>query len=559
MKRTHAQALINEPFAPPPAARAAPVPTTGGAVVRRFVSARPAEPVPPPKQQQQQGKTAAVRRVTLSDVQQSVVGRATNLNDRSPLFITGEAGSGKSEVVKYGIDEFAAMPRVNCYVTASTGIAGIEIKGTTFASFLGVGMNGDTTDEEWLEELIKSIRTDKKLFRTKERLTRADAVILDEVSMISARMFDNADRICREVRGFPDKPFGGIKFIFVGDFFQLPPVIKRPPEGPVPDEDYIFAFQSYLWRSGKVKIATLPGSHRQGNSNYAKMLSRLRRGIVDDEIIAALQARVLPPPTDGQLVTYLYPKNASVDARNRQTLVALPGEMRIFEAVDMMPQNMGKFDLLKDVRAMKVIELKIDAQVMLLRNMRRADLGAFGCFVPDEHPGSAAFDSVANNKLQNEVILANGSVGRVVRFEKSPLTLPAAATTAGDADKIDLNDAQQAMEWPVVRFPRLRGQQPLEVRIEPHRWEKKEGTRGPVIASREQVPLLLCYAMSAHKAQGQTIDCAVVPDLASAFEFGQAYVMLSRVRSIEQLYLPNFDPATIRAHPAVQKFYEDTA
>lgn len=103
------------------------------------------------------------------------------------------------------------------------------------------------------------------------------------------------------------------------------------------------------------------------------------------------------------------------------------------------------------------------------------------------------------------------------------------------------------------------GKAPLEVRLEPHQWKKQETPRSKVLAMRAQVPLQLSYAISAHKSQGQTISCAVVADIGAAFECGQAYVMLSRVRDIDQLYLKSFHPDAIRAHPAVDAYYASIA
>jgi ATP-dependent exoDNAse (exonuclease V) alpha subunit len=134
-----------------------------------------------------------------------------------------------------------------------------------------------------------------------------------------------------------------------------------------------------------------------------------------------------------------------------------------------------------------------------------------------------------------KVILSNGSVGSVLRFEQ-----------------LNENSAQM---YPVVYFPR-RGASPLTVRIKHHQFEQREHPRGPVIATRTQFPLQLCYAFSAHKSQGQTITCNVVADLASSFAYGQAYVMLSRVCALEQLYLSSYHRAAIKAHPDVTRFYE---
>jgi ATP-dependent DNA helicase PIF1 len=348
--------------------------------------------------------------------------------------------------------------------------------------------------------------------------------------MVSARMLDNIDTLCRIVRGFPTKPFGGLKLVMVGDFFQLPPVTGREQEQMEHyDPDYRFAFQARVWREAKIPTLILPGTHRQDSVEWAAILSRMRTGTLTPEDIAVLKSRVLPPPTDGRILTYMFPKNREVDAMNGQSLKALPGKTYTFAAVDWQKEGKVTWDLLKDLRAAKSIDLKVNAQVMLLRNMRRSDLALVGCILPEDGPIAGP---TAN--LQ-EVILANGSVGRILRFEQT-MAAPA--------------------EYAVVRFERKDGRAPIDVRIEPFKFEKFENPRSPAIASRMQLPLILCYAISAHKAQGQTIECDVVIDMANAFEHGQVYVMCSRVKRLEQIHFLNFDAAKITADPAVKAFYE---
>ncbi len=460
---------------------------------------------------------------SLTPVQLAAVRQACAPNATGGLFITGEAGAGKSVCVRAIIKELKKNVNNKIYVTATTGVAAIELPGgTTLASFMGTGISGDSKDLEWVMQFAQDIRkgkcsqNGKALWRVRDRIQQATHLIVDEISMASTQFLDNMQTILGIVRGYPSKPFGGLRLIFTGDFAQLPPVIKAADL----DLDRTFAFQSDAWKH--VTLLELPGTHRQTNATWSNMLSRIRRGIMDDDIVAALQARVLPPPAD-ELVTHIYPHNATVDKINGERLAELQGVPHVFEAEDETTMD-TKFDPFKDCRSLKKITLKAGAQVMLLSNLRSADLQMVGCFSMENTPSE-------------EVILANGSVGKVVRFEHS------------DPER------KLGQEWPVVYFPRSKGKVPLEVRIEPREWTKMETPRGPVVASRTQVPLLLSYAVSAHKCQGLTITCPVVADIGRAFEFGQAYVMLSRVREITQLHLASFHPDAVKAHPAVGKYY----
>lgn len=457
----------------------------------------------------------------LTPPQAQAVAAITNVRDIQCLLLTGEAGAGKSVVAHSGIARAHASEGVARFiVAATTGIAALEIGGATLDKHMGWTVNGDTVDVDWLTEHANAILKDPKLWKLKEMLQGARAMLVDEVSMLIARKLDNVDHVLRRVRRCLQKPFGGLKLIFVGDFFQLPPILR---DKGLYDPDYHFAFQARVWKEAQVKTISLPGTQRQQDGAFAALLSRARIGRLTPEDIEALYARVLPPPTDEDvLVTYLFPKNEQADAKNAECLARLKTEARRFDAVDTLNRpNLNAQQIFKDLRAVKTVVLKVGAHVMLLINMRRQELAAVN--VPLPEGGS-----------DHELILANGSVGRVVRFARVP---------------------GEEIECPIVRFVRKHGKGVLEVPIVPHKFDRKgSNPREAPLATRIQLPLLLCYAISAHKSQGQTLETAVVPDLEHSFEPGMAYVMLSRVKALDQLFLANFDPKVVRADPRVLAF-----
>jgi ATP-dependent DNA helicase PIF1 len=488
----------------------------------------------------------------LTSEQSQAVAAITRLSDPQCLFLTGEAGAGKSVVAQEAIKRILANGAIRFIVAGSTGIAALEIGGATLAKHMGWKINGDTVDMEWLaghaEAVASSTRFPKKprpgepkppnYWWIKDALCNAKGMLIDEVSMLSARTTDNLDFCLRRIRGFPTKPFGGLKIIFVGDFFQLPPVLK---DKGLYNPDYHFAFQARAWKEAKVRMVYLPGSQRQkGDQGYAALLSRARLGRLTKEDEAALQARVLPPPTgDDAFVSYLFPHNREADAKNAECLVGLPTPLRTFTAVDTFNRPFLTDDVFKDMRAIKTISLKEGAHVMLLINMGRQELATVSVPLPEDEamdePEHWALMSSAERAKQKEVILANGSVGRVVRFARIP----------GEAE-----------ECPIVRFARKHGKGVLEVPIRTHNFEiRGTNPRDDPIATRIQLPLLLCYAISSHKSQGQTIEAPIVPDLVRSFEDGMAYVMLSRVKALDQLHLPNFDPKVFKAPPKVLEYY----
>jgi ATP-dependent DNA helicase PIF1 len=181
---------------------------------------------------------------TLTPVQMAAVDQMANPknNPGSAFFLTGEAGVGKSEVIRALIRRLNENFRNHVYVTATTGVAAVEIGGATLASFLGVGIDGDTLDTAWVDQRIKEINTERKLYKVKERLLLVTHLIIDEVSMMKAQFWSNLDSILRGIRR-NQLPYGGVIVIAVGDFFQLPPVQKR---GVPKDDRRFFAFQVYL-------------------------------------------------------------------------------------------------------------------------------------------------------------------------------------------------------------------------------------------------------------------------------------------------------------------------
>jgi ATP-dependent DNA helicase PIF1 len=489
--------------------------------------------------------------VELTPPQQEAFKAVTNLRNPEHVLLTGEAGAGKSVVAHAAIKRILQNAGdASLIVAGSTGIAALEIGGATLDRHMGWKIHGGTADFEWLqtfaEEMAEATRWPKKgtqhdpkksnLYWVKEAMQKARAMLIDEVSMLTARKVDNLDVVLRRVRNQPRKPFGGLKLIFVGDFFQLPPVLGKQ-EVDTYDPEYYFAFQSKVWKEAKVRMLYLPGSLRQKDDIlYAALLSRARIGALTEADIALLKTRVLPPPSadSGRVVTYLFPHNREADAKNRACLDALGTPLRTFEAVDSFSKPALKdANLFKDVRAIQMIELKEGAVVMLLRNMTRMDFLSVNVTLPED----AGVDLTTDRGKQKETILANGSTGRVVRFGRI---------------------AGEDVACPIVRFVRKHGKGAVEVPIKVHQFDIPGANprEGP-IAARIQLPLLLCYAISAHKSQGQTIDAPVVPDLVHCFQAGMAYVMLSRVKTIEDLYLPNFDPGVFKADPRVLAFHQE--
>jgi ATP-dependent DNA helicase PIF1 len=410
------------------------------------------------------------------------------------VFLTGEPGSGKTHTINTYI-QYLQERGVEPSVTASTGIAATHVSGMTIHSWSGVGVRSTLSPYE-LEQLMEKERLVK-------RLGQAHVLIIDEISMLSRETLDTVETVCRTLRRRTE-PWGGLQVIFVGDFFQLPPIERQAASSRSHTDDLFsidldsghgsthgeqrtdthFAYNARAWKAAQPLVCYLSEQHRQEGDELLSILGALRGGSVEEMHRDALTARMVPPPDT--IVTQLYPKNENVDRINATELARIKGVSRAHNMTTTGFQPIVE-GLKKSCLSPEVLELKVGARVMFTRN------------APDTS-------------------YVNGTLGEVVNF----------ARTTG---------------FPVVR---TYGGSTLEV--VPVDWTIED--QGRVVASLTQIPLRLAWAITVHKSQGMSLDAAII-DLRNAFEYGQGYVALSRVRSLEGLYLHGFNQRALLVHPDV--------
>jgi len=396
------------------------------------------------------------------------------------VFLTGAGGTGKSYIIQHLVDKYKAVNK-NYALTSMTGCAALLLgRATTLHSWACVGLAKDSA-----ARLIEGINGS---MRSKRRWLTTEVLIVDEVSMMDVDLFEKLDEIGRVVRKNP-KPFGGIQIIFVGDFFQLPPVDKGNPK---------FIFESDLWSKIRFKVIELTQVIRQKDPAFHKILDEARFGAMSAESLEVLKSRIgLPWRTLEIKPTLLFPKKDIVANVNAQGLSKLPEPEYIYK-VETICSKKGDDLVFATQKALRnatydeTVVLKVGAQVMLLIN---------------KNDGSD---------------LVNGSRGVVTGF------LP--STT------------------PLVKFH----SHEVPIPIEKYTWEIEGETM-----SQTQLPLKLAYALTVHKSQGATLDSALIDIGADIFECGQAYVALSRVKSLECLYINNLSASAFKANSKVKKFYED--
>ena len=439
------------------------------------------------------------------------------------VFLTGSAGSGKTYTLNQYIDYLRAR-RVPVAVTASTGIAATHMNGTTIHSWSGIGIKDVLTDRDLNNLSRKQFLAD--------RLKDTAVIIIDEISMLHAKQINLVSQVLKHVRK-NDKAFGGIQVVVAGDFFQLPPIGSK---GETNREK--FAFMSEAWLDAKFHICYLSEQHRQvseaanGGLDLDDILNQIRRQEVTFEAITALEA------TFDQNVdikrTRLYTHNLNVNSINDKELAALDGEMMRFTATSTGDSKLVE-TLKKTVRTQDDLVLKVGAKVMFIKN--NTELGVSNGTM-GELIGFAAV-KINDDKDNSDDLIEDDSESTENDTDKNIKGKGKKTTKDKDKPKVKKPSTQK---MPVVRLNSGR-----EVIAEPEEWIIEDET-GDVLASYEQVPLCLAWAITIHKSQGMTLDAAEI-DLSRTFELGQGYVALSRLKSLAGLQLLGMNDMSLQLDP----------
>ncbi|MES2749345.1 MAG: helix-turn-helix domain-containing protein [Patescibacteria group bacterium] len=384
------------------------------------------------------------------------------------VFLTGEPGAGKTYVINQYIAWLEAAG-LHVAVTASTGIAATHIGGMTIHAWSGVGAR-DTINQYDLDQIM----TREKVVK---RMKKAQVLIIDEISMIDGTMLDMVDVITRTARGRGDA-FGGLQVIFVGDFFQLPPVTKM-------GNMMRYGFESRAWENARPLICYLSDQFRQEDEQLLALLTSIRRNEIEEEHYTLLNEQT-DIAYENIEPTRLYTHNADVDLVNNTKLAALPGKPKTFKMHGRGSKPLLE-GLVKNCLSPDTLILKEDAMVMCTKNNFEAGY-------------------------------VNGTLAKVVDFERET-GLPIIETTEGK--RIVMNTTT----WDVIED-------------------------GKTLASVEQIPLRLAWAITVHKSQGMSLD-AVEVDLSKAFVFGQGYVALSRVRTLAGLKVLGLSANALSVDPKI--------
>lgn len=415
------------------------------------------------------------------------------------IFLTGKAGTGKTTF----LNNFVKKTEKKYIVVAPTGIAAINAGGVTIHSMFGLPLRTFIPTLERIDQNlgnnIPDLMQHFKYRKDKMKLLREiEIIIIDEVSMLRADVLDMIDFSLRHVRKNQQK-FGGVQMLFIGDLYQLPPVVR--------DENFLqmyypsaFFFDSFALRDETLLTIELQTVYRQKDEDFLEILNHVREGIVDQEDLEVLNKRYLPDfePEDEKYV-FLTSHNRMADEINQKKLKALPGKSFLYNA-----EIVGDFRESQYPNELK-LELKKGSQVMFIRN-----------------------DASGDHRYYN------GKLAEVVHLDEKEVWVRI------EGEEEDYQLKKEVWENKTYSL------------------DQEKNIKEKVLGSFEQFPLRLAWAVTIHKSQGLTFDRLII-DAGKSFASGQVYVALSRCRTLEGIVLKSkISKEVIFSNHQVEDFQEKT-
>lgn len=390
-------------------------------------------------------------------------------SDKS-LFITGKAGTGKSTLLEH----FKEITKKKVAVLAPTGVAALNVQGQTIHSFFLIPPN--ITPDKVLEHKLSG--------KKKKLVQELDMIIIDEASMLRADLLDCIDVSLRYHRGENTLPFGGIQMVFIGDLYQLPPVVAGHEERKIFQTHYSspYFFSAKSLGNFDVEFLELEKVYRQKDNQFIQLLNKIRDNSINYKDLMELNQRYKPELEPEDFVITLTTTNAAANKKNSEELAKLKTKSESFWG-----ETEGDFSQ-RNLPTLEDLELKIGAQIMMLSN-----------------------DPVGR--------WVNGSIGRITAIEFD-------LQESDDVLIIELNTGRT-------------------VKIAKHTWninkyvydEEKQKINTEIVGSFRQFPLRLAWAVTIHKSQGKTFDKVIIDIGRGAFAHGQVYVALSRCTNFKGIIL----------------------
>lgn len=401
------------------------------------------------------------------------------------VFLTGKAGTGKTTLLK----EIVATTHKKTVIAAPTGIAAINAGGVTlhslfhlpFGSFIPDNAVPENSELSFLLTTPSTLIRNLKMNSQKKALIREmELLIIDEVSMLRADMLDAIDHILRYIRR-NSNPFGGLQILFIGDLWQLPPVVKNE-EWNILKQFYsnVYFFNASILKRQEIIYLELEKIYRQTDSAFIDLLNNFRLNNINQTDIDTLNKQYKDQFNllENEGYIYLTTHNHKADKINKQALEKLSGETFCFNAD--VEGEFSEYSFPVDI----MLELKEGAQVMFIKN---------------DYSGNQAY--------------FNGKIGKVDSVSEDNIIV---SFSDGTPDAV-----VEKYIWENKKFA-----------LNPETKEIEERTVGTF----SHYPLKLAWAITIHKSQGLTFEKAII-DISQAFAAGQTYVALSRLTSLKGLVL----------------------
>ena len=382
------------------------------------------------------------------------------------LFITGKAGTGKSTLIEYVRDKISDK----FVILAPTGVAALNVRGQTIHSFFRF-KKGITTSDVHKIRLNANVAS---LFKT------LSVIVIDEISMVRADLLDCVNEFLKLHGPVKNANFGGVNMVFIGDLYQLPPVVTSDAEEifrTIYKSPYFFSANALC--GIKFEFIELEKVYRQRNRAFVELLNRVRNNSItpDDLILLNKRIKATSHPPKDRLLIILTTTRQNAEDTNRVTLSKLTGKEYISRA-----KISGDFHKESYPTADK-LSFKVGAQIMMV-----------------------------NNDPQKRWV--NGSIGIVQGIDVEKKKISVRLQDNGQTALVEY------FTWKAIRYSVVRG-----------RIETEE------IGEFKQMPFILAWAVTIHKSQGKTFDYVMIDLERGAFAAGQTYVALSRCRSLEGVFL----------------------
>ena len=430
------------------------------------------------------------------------------------LFITGPGGTGKTKLIHHLIQHAQSVGK-KYQVCALTGCAALLLNcgARTLHSWSGIKLARGPPDK-----VIESVIKNRTIMR---QWKKVNILIIDEVSMLSQKIFEIIEQIGRHAKNRPTVPFGGIQVVFTGDFFQLPPVgnMQEP-------ETMNMCFESPVWNSvfsmeNHIELRTM---FRQTDPVYIEILLQIRKGELTEKNAKILEGYIKRPynPEEhgGCIPSKLFAVRSKADFVNNAMFSKIENQ----EYTNPVKQLINCKLYLDTLKAIPPEILNKCDQLSQTDIEREIDFLKAGLNTEENFVYKKGAVVICTINLSIELGICNGSLGIITDIVM-----------------------KEGIPIPIVQFSN-RVTQIMDM----HYWQSDDF---PTIAIG-QIPLKLAWALTIHKIQGATMEMAEMDIGMSIFEYGQIYVALSRIKSLDGLYLLNFQPKKIKANPKVIAFYK---